>query len=112
MTETGSWVIAVGALVWFREIDPADRAFWASWAAWSCPPLVGAAFVLVFVFERVRFAWVPFTAGVAAVCGGVFITYWPETFRGLPVHAVAVAAILFSWLRLAGDALIPDDGGA
>ena len=112
MTETGSWVVAAGVLVWFPGIEPADRAFWASCAAWSCLPLVAAAFVLFFVFERVRFAWVPFTAGVALIFGGVFITYWPEAFRGLPLHALGVAAILFAWLRLAGNALIPDDGGA
>ena len=100
MTQTGSWVIAIGVLVWFREIEPSDRTYWAWWAALSCLALVPVSVVLVFS-NRVPVGWMYLSAGISVIFGGFFITWFPETFHGLPLHAIAVAAIVFSWLRLA-----------
>ncbi len=69
-----------------------------------------ASFILVFVFERVRWEWVPFSVVVAAICAGLII-HGPETFHGFPLHALAAAIIVFLWLRLAANAFMPDDHG-
>lgn len=112
MTQTGSWVIAVGALIWFREIEASDRAFWAFWIAWSVVPLLALSLAFRLNHRTSRVSRPTLVRSGACVPFAAVILSVPETFRGLPVHALMVATIVFSWLRLAAEILTPHDGRA